>query len=149
MFERYLLKVSCVHVVLAGAYWWVQHFYRCSSRELQRIESLRSVILYIHVVLVDTLKKKVSDIPAPYSPWAGLIKLFSPRECLVSDIPAGDGNVANLCLRPHCIENPIYVFLFWELRGLSSNFRIHVSVIPRIGPHISCSRIGRSFLTDT
>ncbi len=41
----------------------------------------------------------------------------------------------------HCKENPIYVFLFWELRGLSRNFHIHVSVsdlyIPRIGPHIS------------
>jgi hypothetical protein len=48
----------------------------------------------------------------------------------------------------HCNENPIYVFLFWELRDLSPNFHIHVSVrdlyIPRIGPHISCSRIGRS-----
>jgi hypothetical protein len=32
------------------------------------------------------------------------------------------------------------LFLFWELRGLSPNFHIHVSVsglnIPRIGPHI-------------
>ncbi len=41
----------------------------------------------------------------------------------------------------HCKENPIYVFLFWELRGLSPNFHIHVSVsdlyIPRIRPHIS------------
>ncbi len=41
----------------------------------------------------------------------------------------------------HCKENPIYVFLFWELRGLSHNFHIHVSVsdlyIPRICPHIS------------
>jgi hypothetical protein len=41
----------------------------------------------------------------------------------------------------HCKENSIYVFLFWELRGLSPNFHIHVSVgqlcIPRIGPHIS------------
>ncbi len=39
----------------------------------------------------------------------------------------------------HCNENPIYVFLFWELRGLSPNFHIHVSVsdlyILRIGPH--------------
>ncbi len=50
----------------------------------------------------------------------------------------------------HCKENPIYVFLFWELRGLSPNFHIHVSVIdlyiPRISPHISCSRIGRSIV---
>ncbi len=41
----------------------------------------------------------------------------------------------------HCKENPIYVFLFWELRGLSPNFNIHVSVsdsyIPRINPHTS------------
>jgi hypothetical protein len=28
----------------------------------------------------------------------------------------------------HCDENPIYVFLFWELRGLSQNFHIHASV---------------------
>jgi hypothetical protein len=36
----------------------------------------------------------------------------------------------------HCKENPIYVFLFWEFRGLSPNFLVHVSVgdlyIPRI-----------------
>ncbi len=41
----------------------------------------------------------------------------------------------------HCKENPIYVFLFWEFRGLSPNFNIYVSVsnlyIPRIGPHSS------------
>ncbi len=41
---------------------------------------------------------------------------------------------------PHCNENTIFVFLFWELRVLSPNFHIHVSVsdlyIPRIGPHI-------------
>jgi hypothetical protein len=50
----------------------------------------------------------------------------------------------------HCNENRIYLFIFWELRGLSPNFHIHVSVIdlynPRIGPHISCSRIGRLIL---
>ncbi len=50
----------------------------------------------------------------------------------------------------HCSENPIYAFLFWELCGLSPNFHIHVPVsdlhIPRIGPHISCSRIGRSIV---
>jgi hypothetical protein len=41
---------------------------------------------------------------------------------------------------PQCNENPIYVFLEKELRGLSPNFHIHVSVsdlyIPKIGPHI-------------
>jgi hypothetical protein len=38
----------------------------------------------------------------------------------------------------HCNGNSVYIFLFWELRGLSHNFHIHVSVsdlyIPRIGP---------------
>jgi hypothetical protein len=50
----------------------------------------------------------------------------------------------------HCNENPIYVFLFWELSCLSSNFYIHVFMsdlcIPRIGPHISCSKIGKSIV---
>jgi hypothetical protein len=40
----------------------------------------------------------------------------------------------------HCNENPIYEFLEKELRGLSTNFHIHVSVsdlcIPWISPHI-------------
>jgi hypothetical protein len=31
-------------------------------------------------------------------------------------------------LDAHCNENPIYVFLFWELCRLSPNFHIHVSV---------------------
>ncbi len=47
----------------------------------------------------------------------------------------------------HCNGNSTYIFLLWELRGLSPNFRIHVSVsdlyIPRIGTHISSSRKGR------
>jgi hypothetical protein len=47
----------------------------------------------------------------------------------------------------HCNGNSVYIFLFWELRGLSPNFHIHVSVsdlyIPRMGPHISSSSKGR------
>jgi hypothetical protein len=47
----------------------------------------------------------------------------------------------------HGNGNSVYIFLFWELRGLSPNFHIHVSVsdlyIPMIGPHISSSRKGR------
>ncbi len=59
----------------------------------------------------------------------------------------------------HCNGNSVYIFLFWELRGLSPNFHIHVYLsdlyIPRMGPHISSSRKGRPIvgiynsLTDT
>ncbi len=59
----------------------------------------------------------------------------------------------------HCNGNSTYVFLFWELHGLSPNFHIHVSVsdlyIPKIDPHISSSRKDRPIvgiynsLTDT
>jgi hypothetical protein len=52
----------------------------------------------------------------------------------------------------HFNENPIYVFQEKELRGLSYNFHIHVSVsdLYTVCPewvHIfSCSRIGRPIL---
>ncbi len=50
----------------------------------------------------------------------------------------------------HCNENPIYAFLFWELRGLSPDFHIHVSVrdlyIPRIGHIVPYSKIDRPIL---
>jgi hypothetical protein len=53
----------------------------------------------------------------------------------------------------NCNGNPIYVFLFWEVLGLSPNIHIHVSVsdlyVTRIGPRLhifSCRRIGRSIV---
>ncbi len=64
----------------------------------------------------------------------------------------------------HCNKNPIYVCLFWALRGLSPDFHMLVclwaiyilySQDQSTTPHISCSRIGRSIiviyksLTDT
>ncbi len=67
--------------------------------------------------------------------------------------------VSTRCSITHCNGNSVYIFLFWELRGLIPNFHIHVSVsdlnIPRIGPHISSSRKDRPIvriynsLTDT
>ncbi len=60
--------------------------------------------------------------------------------------PATASQIRSYCY-PHCNGNSVYLFLFWELRGISTNFHIHVSVsdlyIPRIGPHISSSRKGR------
>ncbi len=58
-----------------------------------------SFLQYLHC------KKGYSDIPVPILlvtyqtlPGQELFKLFPPRESLVSDIPAGDGNVANFFL---------------------------------------------------
>jgi hypothetical protein len=71
---------------------------------------------------------------------AGLRQRFRQEEINMVDW------VKTVILR--CNKNPIYVMFFWKLRGLSSNFHIHVSVrdlyIPRISPHISCRRIVRS-----
>ncbi len=50
------------------------------------------------------------------------------------------GTVHSILLLVHCKENAIYVFLVWELCGLSPNFHIHLTLsdlnIPRIGPSI-------------
>jgi hypothetical protein len=84
--------------------------------------------------------------------WAARGRIRPPPEGIASALQERGRRTIYLVL--HCNENPIYVFLFWELRGLSPNFH-HVSVrdlyIPRIGLHISCSRIGRIYksLTDT
>jgi hypothetical protein len=44
------------------------------------------------------------------------------------------------CGMAYALQQKIYIFLFWELRGLSPNFHIHVSVsdlyIPTFGPPI-------------
>jgi hypothetical protein len=57
--------------------------------------------------------------------------------CKIPDFPEGSENVCVFTkyylpsqtpvAKTHCKENPIYVFLFWELGGLSPNFHIHVS----------------------
>ena len=74
-------------------------------------------------------------------------------------MPKASAQRAGPINKAHCNGNSAYIFLFWELRGLSPNFHIHVSVsdlyIPRIGPHISSSRKIRlimeiyNSLTDT
>ncbi len=59
-----------------------------------------------------TVKKRLSIFPSPAgvslslganSPWAEIIKLFPPRESLVSDIPVGDGKIFNLFYSVQCI----------------------------------------------
>jgi hypothetical protein len=97
-----------------------------------------------------------------------------PEFCLIGDFPKSlfrlpfvlpqiisetEATCQRSTLRLHCNGNSVYIFLFGELRVLSPNFHIHVSVndlySPRIGPHISSSRKGRprveiyDSLTDT
>ncbi len=55
--------------------------------------------------------KKLNDFPVPsrdVTNQTGIIKLFPPRESLVSDIPAGDGKMANLFSQ--CTRNERAVF---------------------------------------
>jgi hypothetical protein len=35
----------------------------------------------------------------PNSPWPGIIKIIPARECLISDMPAGDRKIVNLFLQ--------------------------------------------------
>jgi hypothetical protein len=63
--------------------------------------------VYYYVMLRDKVhcKKRLATFPSPAAmsltaPWARI--LFPARESLVSDIPAGDGNVCNLFLQ--CVE---------------------------------------------
>jgi hypothetical protein len=100
---------------------------------------------------------------APTEPHCTPSKIKQPFFTYSSYLKGHDNKV--FCLwfsatqEVHCNGNSVYIFLFWELRGLSPNFHIHVSVsdlyIPRIGPHIFSSRKGRPIvgiynsLTDT
>ncbi len=53
---------------------------------------LRRSVLYNRFAV----SRPQSGCHLPNPPWAEIIKLFPSRESLVSDIPAGDGKLANL-----------------------------------------------------
>ncbi len=67
----------------------------------------------------------------PNSPRAGIVKLNPPRGILVSDIPAGDGNVANLFLRCSVSNSEeIYdsiVIAPVQLRGIRVRWEVRIS----------------------
>jgi hypothetical protein len=71
--------------------------------------------------------------------WAGFPFTMSQRIMTTPEDKNVDQQIM-LCACVHCNENPIDLFTKKELRGLSPNFHIHVSVsvlyIIRIGPHI-------------
>jgi hypothetical protein len=70
-----------------------------NSSQLSRSSS--KTIIDLFRIADTTLQKKLATFPSPAGmsltklPLGGLILIFPPRESLVSDIPAGDGNVGN------------------------------------------------------
>ncbi len=49
--------------------------------------------------------------------WAEIIKLFPPRESLVSDIPAGDGKTANLFFTVYSVAGGLVDVLSGRIDG--------------------------------
>ncbi len=78
-----------------------------------------------------TVKKRLAIIPSPAgmsltnSPCTRprIIKLISPRESLVSDIPTGDGKIVNLFYS--VVSFPIFAILFLRYVFLRSGKRLY------------------------
>jgi hypothetical protein len=89
---------------------------------------------YVHLYKYIYVQNAVCSLPLV----SGLIQAYQLiDQVLLNSVIGGIDMLKNFLLQ--CKENPIYVFLFWELRGFSANFHIHVCklYIPRISPHIS------------
>jgi hypothetical protein len=69
-------------------------------------------------------------VPPPLRPGTGLPTPRVPRQAgrPSQHLPRICRSVSIQWNRIHCNENPIYAFLFWELRDLSPNFHIPESV---------------------
>ncbi len=98
------------------------------------------ISLFLHIYVSAPLSQPLS-VSAHIRTWTILSLLFL--------------SVLFFAYESHCTAifgNSVYIFLSWELRRLSPNFLIHVSVgdlyIPRIDPHISSSRKGRPHRGD-
>jgi hypothetical protein len=107
--------------------------------------------LFVHIFLVLNTSRCLKPYSYRYNPFKIKLKekctpgiLISPGSTLGFKKSWG---TPMRSVPMHCKENYTFVFLFWELRGLSPNFHIYVFLsdlyIPRICPHISCSRIDR------
>jgi hypothetical protein len=65
-------------------------------------------------------EKRLGTSPSPAgcqlsnSPWVGRTKFFPSRESLVSDIPAGEGNVANLFFTVYLRNRSVKWFLTFQ-----------------------------------
>ncbi len=79
----------------------------------------------------ETFLRKQCELPFDNADTSCFLLLFLSLFCLY----------VQFCIPMHCNEDVIYIFLFWEQRGLSPNFHIQVSLsdlyIPKIGLRIS------------
>jgi len=73
--------------------------------------------------------------------------------CTVSDDNDSDSvdnyvMITVIIIIMHCNENPIYLFLLWEVLGLSPNFHTHVSayIFPGSVHIFGCSEMYRQIL---
>ena len=77
------------------------------------------------------------------------VKFYQFRPLFLVKPAKKQGSNKNRGLKTHCNGNSVYIFLFWELRGLRPNCHIHVSVsdlyIPTTGPLIF---LQQNMLTD-
>jgi hypothetical protein len=132
------LLTSGKHIKIFG---WEKHYFTKPNR--RNISPILSFILWrrVHFNVENLIISCLWTLVRGWRPC-------TPTGCPIPTSPPAPASLTSKLI--HCKENSIYVFLFWELRGLSPNFHIHVSVsdlyIPIIGPHISCSRTGRPIL---
>ncbi len=81
-----------------------------NQRCLRRIQKPAAALVKAYIYQVLTILSKSISCDSPFK--GGFVKKMFRV-------------VGGFCLI-HCNENPIYVFLFWELRGLSPNLHIYV-----------------------
>ncbi len=116
-------KVLFAYRTLKYAHWMKSFDYPC-----QFLIKIKSKVVYKCFLLKDRQSRMK---------WTILQIFFLSFSCIVH---VHCPYMIPLVFEVHCNGNSVYVFLFWELRGLSPNFHIHVFVsdlyIPRIGPHI-------------
>jgi hypothetical protein len=140
---------------------WINNFYQHEHNNIERKRGLALIIVVvIYLCLLPSGRfcgQKV-QVPSKKPPRLTIMCFTCIKNNLPHDRNQRYINSYKGTISLHCNENPIYVFLYWELRGFSPNFYIHVSVLWAIyifqrSVHIfSCSRTDRRLwesLTDT
>jgi hypothetical protein len=70
-----------------------------NCRDIQTCVCVFAYRLGIHCKKGKRFSRPQPGCHQPNSPWPGIVKLLPAEESLVSDIPAGDGEIGNLFLQ--------------------------------------------------